>query len=189
MPAMSRVVSAVLLLIAASAPAAVVHAEVYKCTEPDGRKVYQDRPCDAGQQAAPYDASRANVTTIDSEASRREAQEALVTRAAGRKDDEDQGDDPRAAYEPNVAPAPVYEPEPVYYPYPVYRNHDHDHGHHGRPTVPLRPDETPMSPPRRGGGGYVPDPPTVRDVAPRPPASSSSSSSRGGRTRSRDDDR
>jgi hypothetical protein len=178
----------VLFLVAASAPAAVAHAEIYKCTGPDGRKVYQDHPCDAGQQAAPYDASRANVTTIDSEASRREAQEALVTRAAGRAADEDDQDDrPSAAYEPDDVPMPVYEPEPVYYPYPIYRNygHEHDH-HHGRPHVPQRPDETPMSRPRRGGGGYVPESPTIRDVAPRPPASSSSSRNRPG---SRDDDR
>jgi hypothetical protein len=185
MPAMSRLASAVLLLVAASVPAAAAHAEIYKCTEPDGRKVYQDHPCDAGQQAARYDASRANVTTIDSEASRREAQEALVTRAAGRAADEDDQDDRQpAAYEPDYVPVPVYGPEPVYYPYPIYRNYGHDH--HRRPNVPQRPDETPMSRPRRGGGGYVPESPTIRDVAPRPPASSSSSRSG---PRSRDDDR
>jgi hypothetical protein len=169
---MPRVASALVVLIAALAPGAGV-AQVYKCTEADGRKVYQDRPCAGAQQSAPYDPGAANVTTIDSEAARREAQEALVTREAGREAREDERDaDRRVEYVPYEVPVPVYPPEPVYYPYPVYRD-DHRHPRHDRPRGPRRPDETPMIPPARGGGGYVPAPPTVRDVAPRPPASSS----------------
>lgn len=184
---MPRLASAVLLLVAASAPVVAAHAEVFKCTEPDGRKVYQDRPCDAGQQASPYDPSRANVTTIDSEASSREAQEALVTRAAGRDEQDERDEARRAESEPDYIPVPVYQSEPVYYPYPVYRNdHDYGHDHHGHdgPHIPQRPDETPMSRSPRGGGGYVPTAPTIRDVAPRPPAQP-----RGRSRPSRDDDR
>jgi len=144
----------------------LAHAEVYKCTDADGKKNYQDRPCPEGQQSATYDPAAANLTTIDSEASRREAQEALVTREAGRDARDAQAAAPsRADAEPDYVP--VYQPEPVYYPYPVYRDHDH---HHDRPRVPRRPDETPMIEPPRGGGGYVPAPPTIREVAPRPPA-------------------
>lgn len=158
------------VLLAALAPA-VASAEVYKCTEPDGRKVYQDLPCKAHQQAGTFDPSSTNLTTIDSEASRREAQEALVTREAGRPKREVTPPSEDGVYEPDYLPELLYPPEPVYYPYPVYpdRGHHHHH-HHDRPRVPQRPDPTPMSRPPRGGGGYVPPPPTIREVAPRPPA-------------------
>ena len=178
---MIRVVPAFVMLFAAMAPA-VVHAEIFKCTEPDGRKVYQDRPCDGGQKSTPYDPTKANVTTIDSAAASREAQDALVTRAAGREAREPVEPDP-LPYEPEYIPVPVYQAEPVYYPYPVYPDRDHHHHHHPDRPIPLRPDATPMSRPPRGGGGYVPDPPTIRDVAPRPPASTRSRST----SRERDD--
>lgn len=167
---MSRLAFAVVILAAAWAMPELAHAEVYKCTDADGKKNYQDRPCAEGQQSATYDPAAANLTTIDSEASRREAQGALVTREAGR--DAPAAEPPQAVAEPSYIPVPVYQPEPVYYPYPVYRerDRDHHHHHHDRPRVPRRPDETPMMEPPRGGGGYVPAPPTIRDVAPRPPA-------------------
>lgn len=183
---MARVPSTVVLLLAALLPA-TAYAEVFKCTEPDGRKVYKDQPCNADQQAAPFDPDKANVTTIDSEASRREAQEALVTRDAGREAQAADRDEPTGYEEPNYIPVPVYPPEPVYYPYPIYRDdygRDHHHHHDDRPHIPQRPDATPMSRPSRGGGGYVPTPPTIRDVAPRPPAAP-----RGRTGASRDDDR
>lgn len=174
---MSRLASALVILAAAWALPELAHAEVYKCTDADGKKNYQDRPCAEDQQSATYDPAAANLTTIDSEASRREAQGALVTREAGRDARDTESAAPsRADAEPNFVPVPVYPPEPVYYPYPVYRDRDHHH-HHDRPRIPRRPDETPMIEPPRGGGGYVPATPTIRDVAPRPPAPSRERSS------------
>ncbi len=179
---MSHLASVVVILAAAWAMPELAHAEVYKCTDADGKKNYQDRPCAEGQQSATYDPAAANLTTIDSEASRREAQGALVTREAGR--DAAAAEPPQALAEPNYIPVPVYQPEPVYYPYPVYRDRDRDHHHHhDRPRVPRRPDETPMFEPPRGGGGYVPAPPTIRDVAPRPPAAQRDRSSTSRRDR------
>ncbi|MGH8516694.1 MAG: DUF4124 domain-containing protein [Panacagrimonas sp.] len=167
---MSRLASAVVILAAAWAMPELACAEVYKCTDKDGKKIYQDRPCPQDQQSATYDPAAANLTTIDSEASRREAQEALVTREAGRAQALE-APPRRTDTEPDYGPVPVYQPEPVYYPYPVYR--DRDRHHHDRPRAPHRPDETPMIEPPRSGGGYVPSPPTIRDVAPRPPSASS----------------
>jgi hypothetical protein len=111
------------------------------------------------------------MTTIDSEASRREAQDALVTREASRPQRASEPEAPDdVVYEPDDLP--IYPPEPLYYPYPVYpaRDHHHHHDHDDRPRIPQRPDPTPMSRPPRGGGGYVPPPPTIREVAPRPPS-------------------
>lgn len=169
-PAPLSVASACLLGVAALLSSPATYAEVYKCTEPDGRKVYQDLPCKAHQQGATFDPASTNMTTIDSEASRREAQGALVTREASRPQ---RAPEPEATHDDGYEPydLPIYPPEPVYYPYPVYPARDHHHHHHDdRPHIPQRPDPTPMSRPPRGGGGYVPPPPTIREVAPRPPA-------------------
>ncbi len=167
----------VVLLMATCA----AQAEIHKCTDKAGHKYYQDRPCDDGHQSATFDPAAGNVTTIDSETSRREAQGALITR-----------EQTRERRVEVVAPASadthitISEPEgyaePGYNGYPVYIENDRRRrgdGRRGDRGEHHRPDETPMQePPRRAGGNYVPAPPTIRQVAPRAPAASPSAASR-----------
>lgn len=170
-----RVLMLSLTLLAAGA----AQAAVYKCTDAAGGKHYQDRPCEDARQATPFDAQAGYVTTIDSQASRREAQGALLTREQIR------------ARHIEVVARPVRQTEAIFSQpvpdeagyldggYPVYpyieRGYDHRrhrrHPHREHPRVPQRPDETPMiDPPRGQGSNYVPQPPTIRQVAPRSPA-------------------
>lgn len=132
-------------------------AEVYKCTDNNGRKHYQDLPCAGDQRSSAFDPEAGNVTTIDSETSRREAQGALLTRQESRERRVEVTTP--ASGEPRVSiSSPGYDTEPYddrMQDYPVYhdgdrrsRRRDRDadldgdlDGDRGRRQ---RPDETPM---------------------------------------------
>jgi len=178
-----RALLTLVLLIAAGAVQA--QAPVYKCTDSAGRKHYQDQPCSDSQRATPYDPRAGNVTTIDSETSRRETLGALVTREETRR----QHIEITTPQDSN-AQVILTQPGPASYPYddgvaayPVYpyeRGRDrrgHDRHDDRGPRVPRRPDETPMIDPPRGSSTYAPQPPTIRQVAPRSPTPTPSSSS------------
>lgn len=178
---MTRALIVLVSLIAAGA----AQADVYKCTDANGRKHYQDLPCDEDQRRTPYDPQAGNVTTIDSETSRRETLGALVTREETRRQHIEVTTPPGAdtqviLTQPGPGPAPYpYDDGVTAYPvYPYERGRRH-HGRHDddRPRVPRRPDETPMIDPPRGSSSYVPRPPTVRQVAPRSPTPTPSTSS------------
>lgn len=174
---------------------------MHKCTDADGRKHYQDTPCDADQRAGLFDPLSGNVTTIDSETSRREVQGALVTREQTREQQvritTPADADTRVILSvPDNAPRydGVYDDLGGYPVYPVYRDNDRrrrdDRRERDDRRDRRRPDETPMmDPPRGSGGNYVPRPPTIRDVAPRPPASGSTARSPGVRIDAPDDER
>ncbi|TDU28495.1 uncharacterized protein DUF4124 [Panacagrimonas perspica] len=175
----------VLLTFVSLIAAGTAQAQVYKCTDDAGRKHYQDQPCNDSQRATPYDPRAGNVTTIDSETSRRETLGALVTREETRR----QHIEVTTPKDSN-AQVILSQPGPASYPYddgvaaypvhPYERGGDrrgHDRHDDRGPRVPRRPDETPMIDPPRGSSSYVPKPPTVRQVAPRSPMPTPSSSS------------
>lgn len=172
-----------LMLFIVTMAASSAQAEMYRCTDASGQKHFQDQPCDKNQRGALFDPSGANITTIDSESSRREAQGALLTREQTRER-EVQVTTPAAADTRVTITGPDYgEPyDDRNVGYPVYIDRDRRRDRDDR-RPPRRPDETPMIEPGRKGGGYVPQPPTIRDVAPRPPEPPR------GSTRGRDDDR
>ena len=174
-----------LIVLALSMSAGIAQAQIHKCTDSSGRKVYQDRPCEDQAQSQPFDAGY--VTTIDSETSRRETQGALIMREQTREQRVEivtpAGADTRVEMS---GPGPVLEPyDDRNVGYPVYLgrdhghdDHDHDHLHrHGDRDRDdrrdrRRPDETPMQDSsRRAGGNYAPAPPTIQQVAPRSPSS------------------
>ena len=176
-----RLPLALVLLIAAGA----AQAQVYKCKDDAGQLHFQDQPCSDKLQATPYDPRAGNVTTIDSETSRRETLGALVTREETRR----QHIEVTTPQDSN-AQVILTQPGPASYPYddgvaayPVYPydQRGHRRGHDRRddrgPRVPRRPDETPMIDPPRGSSSYVPQPPTIRQVAPRSPTPTPSTSS------------
>lgn len=186
-----RIASGCLIALACCTSAS---AQIYKCKDASGALHYQDRPCAQDQRGTAFDPEAGNVTTLDSEAARREAQGALATREQIR--DQNTPARPPATAAPTGgaavgAGAMVDRVETL--PYPVYRDDGRrgdrdrrrDDRRRGRDRddrgLPRRPDETPMmDPPRAIGSGspYVPDPPTSRQISPRAanvnPASSSS---------------
>jgi hypothetical protein len=160
-----------------------VPAQIFKCTDADGRKHYRDQPCEPDQRAAPFDAASGNLTTVDSATARREMQGAIATQdeIRARREREAAADAQREPIPEGIPlrDAPVmdtqaYDEGPLIYPYPVYRDRrPYRERHRDRDRGPRRPDETPMiDPPRKlPGGGYAPAPPTIRQVAPRQPSS------------------
>jgi len=153
-----------LLLAAIAAPA---RAEVYKCTDADGRKHYRDQPCPTGEQPADYDPEKVSITTTDSSIVREEAFAGLLTREQ-RVEREVQVQLPAGAGETSIhwgTELPYQEP----YPYPVWYGGDrHPHRHRdrgGRHHDPRPPQPLPPS-----VQGYAPQPPTIREVAPRAPS-------------------
>lgn len=163
-----------LLLALTCGAASVAQGEVYRCTDAAGHKHYQDQPCAKDADGALLDLTVGNVTTIDSEAARREAQGALATREQTRAQN---APPPKPEAPAPEAPEVTYELNydagyPVYLMRPDSHRDRHDHHHH---DPDLRPDSAPTADrPRRAGGNYVPAPPTIREVAPRPPSTSRS---------------
>lgn len=179
MHAMRSLIPFIALIAAGSA-----QAEMYRCTDKAGQKHFQDQPCNETQRGALFDPSGANITTIDSESARREAQGALLTREQTRES-QVQVTTPAAADTRVTISGPDYGTAPYddrLVGYPVYIDRDRRRDRDDR-RPPRRPDETPMTEPGRRGGGFVPAPPTIRDVAPRPPEAPRGSS------RGRDDGR
>lgn len=187
----------VLSLIAMLSATFAAQAQVYQCTDAEGRRLYQDRPCAAGQQTTRFDPLAGNLTTIDSTASREQTQGALLMREEIRE--QHIGVTTPAAADTRITLSePAWEAQPVYpaaFPYPIYRDRhrDRDRGRDRNRRDPdfrgdrgdrdhLRPDTARA----RAGGGYVPAPLTIRQIAPRPPATSPAGSSRAGV--GRDDD-
>ena len=184
---MLRPLTLTLLLLAAHQAA---RAEVHKCTDAAGHKYYQDRPCNADQQIAPFDAQGGNITTIDSAASREQTQGALQTRQ-----------DIRQRYIPEpvprkpeaATPQPAATPEPQLaypgvLPYGIFGERDRFRGHGRRqpdirrpvdPRERYRPDtDRSRYTPGSGRGSPVPSTPSISQVAPRPPPAGSRSGGR-----------
>lgn len=166
---MRILLSCAMLVLATSS-----HAQIFQCTDSTGRKQFQDQPCAEGERSAVFDPSAGNVTTIDSETSRREVQGALVLREEARESvvevstpAQDESRVPRAGPDDETHPY-----DDGYDGYPVYLLRPDRHRDRDDRRRPRAPDETPITePPRRAGGNYVPPPPTIRQIAPRPPMS------------------
>lgn len=157
----------VLLVLSLWSLACAAQAQIHQCRDASGARHYQDQPCAADQRAVPFDLDAGNFSTFDSAVARREAQGAIATleQIRERRRLEAQAKAVRAPIPPGE-PAPGTQPADarafrddgvVLLPYPVYREPQHP------PHPPPAPREGPV-------GGYAPDPPRLRDLAPRPRA-------------------